>query len=148
MGDDDFTPPPPPEPGQQPQYPPQPQGPKEDPLKKMIKTTQRNYMLIFYLAAFLLLISVLLAAVTQLAEEPEPYSTDDYDDYDDYQDAVEAHQDFERNMYGGIILTRGLGALLIAFALIIGGIHDPNVSDLVKLGMFIGAGLVLGLMFG
>ncbi len=153
-----------------PAYPPPPgtkaQKEQSAPIKidgKYPPTKRKFYIILFFIAFGLLLLSGILSGTVGYLEEPD---IEDYRDKDNqymwagdtqeeqdaseqaYKDDVESYEDSDRNLKATKTLFMSCGFIVLTFGLVIGAFTDKSLSKRTKLGMLITAGIIITFAFG
>ena len=92
----------------------------------------------------LIMFSILFITIIQYMQAPD---SDDYDDYDDYQNDMDRYNDVVHYLSATTSVLRAVGIVLLSFGLFLGGAINNKLPDMVRLGLFVAAGLTLGLFF-
>ena len=108
-------------------------------------TKRKPYLILCYVSFICIISSILVGSIANFLSVPD--DDDDDDDYDNYSKAKDTYFDRLRILSALSNLLRTCGGCFLAFGLIFGCITDKTLSNQVKLGFAIAAGLIIAYLF-
>jgi len=107
-----------------------------------VPKSAKRWRLFCFIAFGLIFTAILFYGIVQMVGSP---NEEDYDKVADYEDALGTYNTAMRVLtaIGNFFLS--VGVVLLSLSLFIGGISDRSLPDNARVGMFVAAGLIMGL---